>query len=127
MIVIKRIYDPAAPEDGKRYLADRLWPRGIGKETARLDGWLKDLAPSPDLRAWFGHDPLRWEEFKRRYREELAAPEAAAQLDRLRAEAGEGRVTLLFAAADRERNNAACLKEVLEAAPPPATGRRRDA
>lgn len=121
MIVIKRIYDPTAPEDGKRYLADRLWPRGIGKEKARLDGWLKDLAPSSALRDWFRHDPLRWEEFKRRYRAELAAPEVAAQLERLRAEAGEGRVTLLFAAADRERNNAACLKEVLEAGAPRET------
>jgi len=116
MFVIKRIYATASPEDGRRYLIDRVWPRGVSKERATLDGWLKDLAPSTELRVWFHHEPAKWEEFRRRYQEELAAPEVARLLETLREEGRERRVTLLFAAKDEARNNAVCLKELLEEA-----------
>lgn len=95
-------------------LVDRLWPRGLGKERARLDDWRKDLAPSDALRKWFAHDPVRWEEFRRRYRRELSAP---AQAEALKALARLGRrktVTLLYGATDERRNQAAVLKEVLD-------------
>lgn len=112
MIKCRRIYEQPADADGRRLLVDRLWPRGISRETARIDDWLKDVAPSDELRRWFNHDPARWEEFRRRYRTELAGKEPL--LDRLRHEAGQGPVTLLFAARDEERNNAVVLKELLE-------------
>jgi uncharacterized protein YeaO (DUF488 family) len=111
MIKVKRIYEPPAPEDGKRILVDRLWPRGLAREEARVDEWLKEIAPSDELRRWFGHDPARWEEFRRRYREELAS--RGELLDRLRTEALHGAVTLLFAAKDEEHNNAVVLKKLL--------------
>lgn len=114
MLMIKRVYDEPSPEDGKRYLVDRLWPRGIAKEALRLDGWLKPLAPSNALRAWLHQDPSRWEDFAPRYEEELAAPEAAELAARVAAEAQEGAVTLLYAARDRERNHALVLKKYLE-------------
>ena len=117
MIRVRRIHDPPEPDDGGRYLADRVWPRGISRERASLDGWLKDLAPSHELRRWFGHDPARWDEFRRRYRDELSAPEAAPTLAMLRLEGSRGVVTLLFAARDRERNNAVALKEYLDSPP----------
>lgn len=116
MFVTKRIHAVASPEDGKRYLVDRVWPRGVSKERATLDGWLKDLAPSTELRTWFHHEPARWEDFKRRYQEELTASQAAQLLETLREEGKEHRVTLLFAAKDEVRNNAVCLKELLEEA-----------
>ncbi|WP_298438815.1 DUF488 family protein [Geobacter sp.] len=112
MVGIKRIYDPPAPEDGTRVLVDRLWPRGIAKDEARIDEWLKEIAPSDELRKWFGHDPARWEEFRERYRRELEAK--GEPLERLRALAGKGTVTLLFAARDEEHNNAVVLKEILD-------------
>jgi uncharacterized protein YeaO (DUF488 family) len=109
---LKRIYDPVAADDGRRILVERLWPRGVRKADAGLDEWLREIAPSPELRRWFGHDPDRWPEFQRRYRGELAGhPELLA---RLQAHADEGPVTLLFAARDSERNSAAVLKQVLE-------------
>ena len=111
MIAIKRIYDPPAPSDGRRILVDRLWPRGVAKEAAKLDEWLKEIAPSDELRTWFGHDPARWEEFRARYREELHGH--AELIERLRAEAKKGVVTLLFAARDEEHNNAVVLKELI--------------
>ncbi len=111
MIRIKRIYDPPAPDDGRRILIDRLWPRGLTKEAARLDDWLKEVAPSDELRHWFGHDPARWEEFRERYRAELSGQ--GELLDRLRAAGEAGTVTLLFAAADTEHNNAVVLQEML--------------
>jgi len=111
MIRIKRIYDPPEPDDGKRLLVDRLWPRGVARETARLDGWLKELAPSDELRKWFGHDPARWDEFRARYRSELQAQ--TGLLAGLRATAKKGTVTLLYAAKDTEHNNAVVLKELL--------------
>jgi len=111
MIVCKRIYDPPSAADGRRLLVDRLWPRGVSKEAARLDDWLKELAPSDGLRRWFGHDPVRWEEFRVRYRQELKAH--GALLDELRAAGKSGTVTLLFATRDVERNSAVVLQEIL--------------
>lgn len=111
MVRIKRVYDEPAAEDGQRILVDRLWPRGISKDKAHIDEWLKEIAPSDELRKWFGHDPARWEEFRERYRQEL---EAKAELVAgLRELAAEGTVTLLFAAKDEEHNNAVVLKEML--------------
>jgi len=112
MLKIKRIYEPATPDDGRRILVDRLWPRGLSREAARIDAWLKEIAPSDELRRWFGHDRQRWEEFRRRYREELR--EHASLLDELSRDARNGDVTLLFAAQDTGHNNAAVLLEVLE-------------
>ena len=112
MWVIKRTYEPAAKEDGQRILVDRLWPRGMKKETLPLDEWNKAVAPSPELRKWYSHDVARWEEFQKRYRQELEAnPEAWRGL--LRA-GQEGKVTLLFSARDAEHNSALVLKEFLE-------------
>ncbi|MBU4564705.1 MAG: DUF488 family protein [Desulfarculus sp.] len=110
---LKRIYDPAESVDGKRYLVDRLWPRGVSKQQASLDGWLKELAPSDELRQWFGHNPARWKEFKRRYRLELKAKTKKAKLLELAQEIDLDVVTLLYAAKDRERNNAVVLREEL--------------
>jgi uncharacterized protein YeaO (DUF488 family) len=112
MIRIKRIYDPPEPDDGRRLLVDRLWPRGVAREAARLDGWLKELAPSDELRKWFGHDPARWDEFRARYRSELQAQ--TELLTELRATAKKGAVTLLYAAKDTKHNNAVVLKELLD-------------
>jgi uncharacterized protein YeaO (DUF488 family) len=112
MVKIKRIYDPISGSDGKRILVDRLWPRGITKDEARIDDWLKDIAPSNELRQWFSHDPSKWSEFKRRYKKELQ--KQAVLLDQLRRESAKGTVTLLFAAKDAEHNNAAALKAILK-------------
>ena len=110
-IKIKRAYDKPSNSDGLRILVDRLWPRGLAKDVARIDHWLKDVAPSAALRRWFGHDPARWAEFRRRYRAELAEhPEALATLKRL----VRGRAaTLVFAARDAEHCNAAVLRGML--------------
>lgn len=111
-IQTKRAYAPASPEDGYRILVDRLWPRGISKARAAIDAWEKQLAPSDELREWFGHDPQRWEEFKQRYFAELAAqPEQVAAL---RQRAAEGPITLVYVARDEQHNNAVALKEYLE-------------
>lgn len=115
---LKRVYEPWAEEDGERYLVDRLWPRGLKREEARLAGWLRELAPSDELRRFFGHDPSRWEEFRERYRRELSRPDIAPLLEELRAKARSGTVTLLYAARDEKRNNALVLKELLEEEPP---------
>ncbi len=111
MIQVKRIYDPPSPADGRRILVERLWPRGMKKEAAHLDDWMRDVAPSGELRKWFGHDPARWGQFKQRYFRDLERRRDA--VDRLRAEA-RGRTTFLFAARDTEHNNAVALKEYLE-------------
>jgi uncharacterized protein YeaO (DUF488 family) len=114
-IELKRAYDPPAPGDGRRVLVDRIWPRGIARDDLRIDAWLKELAPSPELRKWFGHDPERWQEFKARYARELdERPDALAQLVEM---AKAGRVTLLFGAKDTEHNNAVALKDYLERQP----------
>ena len=112
MIRIKRVYDPVGHDDGRRVLVDRLWPRGVAKDEARIDEWLKEVAPSDELRKWFGHDPAKWEEFRTRYRQELKPH--GELLERLRSEARKGTVTLLFAAKDVEHNNAVVLKEMLD-------------
>jgi uncharacterized protein YeaO (DUF488 family) len=101
----KRVYEPAAPEDGWRVLVDRLWPRGLKKEAAAVDLWLKEAAPSAELRRWFAHDPARWDEFRRRYAAELAQNRAALKP----LIAAEGPLTLLFAARDPAHNNAVAL------------------
>jgi uncharacterized protein YeaO (DUF488 family) len=111
MLRIKRIYDPPAPEDGRRVLVDRLWPRGLAKEAVLIDEWLKEIAPSNGLRKWFGHDPAKWEEFRQRYFEELQGQKEA--LEHLQAEAKKGNVSLLYSARDAEHNNAAALRELL--------------
>ncbi|MDA8425174.1 MAG: DUF488 family protein [Treponema sp.] len=114
---LKRVYEPADPEDGARFLVERLWPRGIGKERARLDGWLKDAAPSAELRSWYSHDTAKWTEFRDRYRAELSAsPESIAPL---RDAARAGLVTLVFAAKDPQHSSALVLKDFLEAEDPP--------
>jgi uncharacterized protein YeaO (DUF488 family) len=108
---LKRAYEPAAPTDGYRVLIDRLWPRGVSRQQAVLDGWEKELSPSPELRQWFGHEPSRFPEFRRRYIEELRSqrPRLAA----LRRRAREGRLTLVYSAHDTEHNDAVVLAEVL--------------
>src|SRR5690554_6174397 len=109
---IKRVYDPPAKGDGKRVLVDRLWPRGIRKADAALDLWLKEVAPSAELRKWFGHDPEKWTMFRRRYLSELE--QRGEEIARLRELGGSGQVTLLYGAKDEERNQAVVLKEFLE-------------
>ncbi len=111
-IQIKRIYEPAETSDRFRVLVDRLWPRGISKERAALDLWMKDIAPSAELRLWFGHDPKRWTEFQKRYRAE--PKEHQSDLAELRAQARKGTVTLLFGARDVEHNEAVVLEKILE-------------
>ena len=112
MLALKRAYEKAGPEDGTRFLVERLWPRAIKKTDLRLDGWLKDLAPSDALRRWFAHDPDKWPEFRRRYFAELDShPDSWKQV---RNAARRGRVTLVYSAHDREHNNAVALKDYIE-------------
>src|SRR3954465_6566458 len=110
---VKRVYEPPEASDGTRVLVDRIWPRGLTKERARVDVWLKDIAPSSGLRTWFGHDPSRWREFQKRYFEELCANQAA--VEHLTSLVSTGKVTLLFGAHDTERNNAVALADYLAA------------
>jgi uncharacterized protein YeaO (DUF488 family) len=112
LVKIKRIYDPFSEEDGKRILVDRLWPRGLRKDEAKIDEWLKEIAPSDELRKWFSHDPSKWQEFKNRYKKELKSKLEITE--KLRRESKKGQVTLLFSAKDVEHNNAVVLKEVIE-------------
>jgi uncharacterized protein YeaO (DUF488 family) len=108
---LKRAYEQAEPEDGHRVLIDRLWPRGVSRERAALDAWERELAPSTELRQWFGHEPGRFEEFRRRYIEELRGERP--RLTRLRRLVREGTLTLVYAAHDAEHNDAVVLAEVL--------------
>jgi uncharacterized protein YeaO (DUF488 family) len=110
-IRLKRAYEPPAKADGTRVLIDRLWPRGVSKSKAAIDHWFRDLAPSTELRKWFGHDPARWDEFRRRYTEELKPHRE--QLDELLRIAAKGRLTLVYGARDEEHNDAVVLKDVL--------------
>ena len=112
MISLKRAYEKPDKQDGFRVLVERLWPRGLKKEAVALDLWLKDVAPSPGLRRWFGHDPARWEEFCQRYWIELAEQPAAIKV--LREKLREGNVTLVYGSRDQEHNAAVALKEFLE-------------
>ena len=110
-IQLKRVYEDKSKDDGFRVLIDRLWPRGVSKEDAHFDEWMKELAPSTELRKWFDHKPERFEEFSKRYKKELA--EQKELLDKLKEHAKTKKVTLLFAAKDTEINNAVVIKEVL--------------
>lgn len=107
---IKRIYEKPDKEDGTRILVDRLWPRGLTKEKASIDLWLKDIAPSTELRRWFGHDPKKWKEFRKRYCDELKENEEQVSL--LRDQMNKGKVTLVYGANDEEHNQAVVLKEL---------------
>lgn len=111
MLQLKRVYDTPAEADGYRVLVDRLWPRGLKRDEARIDLWCKEVAPSPELRRWFGHDPARWEVFAARYRQELAAQEPL--WPELARRARKGRVTLLYAAKDTQHNHAVVLGSVI--------------
>jgi uncharacterized protein YeaO (DUF488 family) len=112
VIAIQRVYDAATQGKAKHYLVERLWPRGVRKETLQVDGWLKEVAPSTELRRWFAHDPATWPEFQRRYRQELKSNPAAWQP--LLEAARRGAVTLLYSARDTEHNSAVLLKAFLE-------------
>ncbi len=111
-IAIKRVYDKPGPEDGRRILVDRLWPRGLRKEEARIDYWVRDISPSSKLRKWYGHDPAKWEEFKERYFAELGR--AAEGVERLRKDLAESPVTFVYSYTEQVINNAAALKLYLE-------------
>ncbi|HLT11485.1 MAG TPA: DUF488 family protein [Micromonosporaceae bacterium] len=119
-VTYRRVYDDASPEDGTRILVDRLWPRGKRREDLHIDEWLRDVAPSNELRRWYGHDPKRFAEFRRRYLAELQRPEQQEAVSRLRAAAGR-RLTLLTAARDLEHSQAAVLAEWLNNTPGKAT------
>jgi uncharacterized protein YeaO (DUF488 family) len=121
---VRRVYEPPSPDDGERLLVDRLWPRGLSKKAAQLDGWVKDVAPSDGLRRWYGHEPERFAEFRRRYASELREPEQAAALARLDEAANRGTITLLTATKDAEHSQAAVLAEVLLAEDDIRTGPR---
>lgn len=110
-ISLKRAYEPPTKTDGVRVLVDRLWPRGVTKAKARIDLWLKDVAPSTELRKWFGHDPEKWSEFQKKYRAELKGNPA---LSELKAHTRQGHVTLVYAAKDELHNDAVVLKQVLD-------------
>jgi uncharacterized protein YeaO (DUF488 family) len=118
---LKRVYEPASSSDGYRILIDRLWPRGISRERAQLDGWEKQLSPSAELRQWFGHDPQRFPEFRRRYLEELRGERV--RLTALRRRARDGALTLVYSAQDTKYNDAVVLAEVLRRGLPARQGR----
>lgn len=113
-IRLRRIYDDPAKGEGQRILVDRVWPRGVSKDEAGLDHWFKELAPSTELRKWFGHDPKLWAAFKQKYRKELEDDDKREKLEELAGLADSGPVTLLFGAKDTEHNQAVVLREVLE-------------
>lgn len=112
MIRLKRVYEPASKNDGFRILVERLWPRGLSKQRARIDLWLKDIAPSPELRTWYGHDSKKWKEFQERYRSELRKNQAVEQIIGLLRQ--KKAVTFVYAARDEQRNSAQVLKAFLE-------------
>jgi uncharacterized protein YeaO (DUF488 family) len=124
-IQIKRIYEPASTDDGYRVLIDRLWPRGVSRRRAKLDGWEKALSPSTELRQWFGHEPRRFEQFRRRYIEELRSERP--RLTALRRRAREGTLTLVYSAHDPDHNDAVVLAEVLRRGLPTAEDDTRGA
>ena len=111
MLRMKRAYDPPSEDDGFRILVDRIWPRGMSRDQIQIDLWLKEVAPSDELRKWFGHDPSRWDEFKERYHQELADKDDL--IDQISEKASSGDVTLVFGAKDEKLNNAVALKEYL--------------
>lgn len=111
-INIKRVYEPASKQDGIRILVERLWPRGVKKENLKMDFWLKEVAPSTELRKWFSHDPAKWERFQKKYIEELH--ENTEALESILSALKKGTITLLYSSKDTEHNNAVCLKKYLE-------------
>lgn len=113
MLKIKRAYEGKEAGDGERILIDRLWPRGVSKDEAGLDAWQKELAPSTALRQWFGHDPEKWEEFKKRYRKELAAPKSKRLLEEITRTAERHNVTLIYSAKDTEHSDVLVLEELI--------------
>ena len=115
MIKLKRVYQEPSPADGLRILVDRLWPRGLTKERAAVDLWLKELAPSTELRKWFGHDPAKWREFQTRYRKEVLDNDEVLQV--LKEKVKENTVTLVYGARDEHHNKALVLKQILEYRP----------
>ena len=122
-VAVKRVYEPVSRSDGARILVDRLWPRGLRKSEVALQEWLRDLAPSDELRKWVHAQPERWMVFRKRYLKELARPEAAEDLQKLYTLAGKRkRVTLLYASKNEQHNNAVVLKELLEGMRKPPTG-----
>lgn len=123
-IRVKRVYEAPSPDDGTRVLVDRLWPRGLSKEKARVDLWLKEAAPSTELRKWFGHEPAKWEEFRQRYGQELRQQPAA--LGRLAELIDNGPVTLLFGAREERFNDAVALREFMLAREKPSPRVRAD-
>ncbi|MFL5432698.1 MAG: DUF488 domain-containing protein [Myxococcales bacterium] len=125
MILLKRAYDPAGGDDGYRVLVERLWPRGVRKTDLQLDAWMKDIAPSHELRRWFGHDPARWSEFVTRYRRELREGPAAEALAELARRASVGMVTLVYSARDETHNSAVALRGEIERALASPLRRRR--
>jgi uncharacterized protein YeaO (DUF488 family) len=127
-VSVKRIYDAALPSDGTRVLVDRLWPRGLTKDDAAVKFWLRDLAPSTELRQWFHANPDAWRMFRKRYLKELANEKASAAIDKLHQLAkSKGKVTLLYASRNEEHNNATVLKELLEGMPKPPSSVGRPA
>jgi uncharacterized protein YeaO (DUF488 family) len=112
MFKLKRVYEPPSPKDGFRILVERLWPRGISKETAELDLWLKEVAPSPELRKWFSHDPAKWKDFQKRYTAELKEHKDTVTF--LKEKGKKGTVTLVFASRDEDHNGALVLKDYLD-------------
>ena len=123
MIRVKRAYEKPEPADGERVLVERLWPRGLPKARAAVDLWLKDVAPSPELRKWFAHNPAKWKRFRQRYWAELKARKEPVDL--LRRKSSRGRVTLIYGARDEEHNGAVALKAFLERGKRGRSGRRR--
>jgi uncharacterized protein YeaO (DUF488 family) len=113
IVMLKRVYGKPEPSDGTRVLVDRLWPRGLSKEQVHVDAWLKEVAPSNELRKWFGHDPEKFAEFRRRYEAELSSESGKEALEKLRDLAQQGPITLVFAAHDTEHCNAVVLHELL--------------
>jgi uncharacterized protein YeaO (DUF488 family) len=112
MIRLKRVYEKPSRKDGERILVDRLWPRGLSKQSAEVDLWLKDIAPSVELRKWFGHDPAKWAPFQRRYRQELGGKKDAIKL--LKEKSKEHSITLVYGAHDERHNQALVLKKIIE-------------
>ncbi|MDI6856771.1 MAG: DUF488 family protein [Dehalococcoidia bacterium] len=110
---VKRAYEPSSPEDGVRVLTERLWPRGIAKEKLAIDAWLREIAPSPELRRWYNHEPEKWDEFQRRYRRELQGPRQQDLVAELAEKAAAGTLTLVYGSRDTERNSSVILAEVI--------------
>lgn len=121
-VSVKRVYDKPTATDGARILVDRLWPRGLSKQSAAIDEWLRDLAPSNELRKWFHARRDAWEAFRKRYLQELSCEKAARALDKLYRLARRGKLTLLFSSRDEEHNNAVVLRDLLEGSRKPPTG-----